>query len=538
MALNKTDFQFMLVEALDASQVPFVAGQYIVQDDGKAFYDPSTGTSVESRIELSSDLSAVLSKNFANKVVTSIEATRSANSNEYVFSVSSINPQTDETATETFTISVDVATTVSAGDARPVSSDAVIDYVEDAIEDVREIAESSSCEIYKVTRTTPSETLEDLLSANYPDAVFKKGDVAVMSEAIVDSKVSVTGYINDGENWVAMDGNYSASNVFLSTDILLAGSYSAVGNVNKGTNAATKSAGWEGMSIAAILENIFSQVLYPSAVTPSVSMTLSNAGAKEIGTTITPTFKVTFDPKKYTYGSVKNTTANTSTYASPSAVTLKTSANETLTGTLTPSSTGASVSVNISAAAITVDSATNYKGSSVTCRYSAGEIPLTNTGVQYPSGQVSGGDATSTTATSAISGYREGFFYGTLSTVKAASALTSADIRGLSKSGAAYASGVKSFVDTNADGKNDTTLVVPSGAATVVFAWPSDKTGITDVLNTTVNANMTTSFTTAKLTVAGADGDATSDYAAEYTVAAFSPAEAYSSTANLVVTLG
>lgn len=541
MALNKTEFQFMLVEALDASKVPFVAGQYIVQDDGKAFYDPSTGTSVDSRIELSTDLSEVLSKKFASKVVTGIAATQTTGTNNYVFSVDVINPETSETSTETFTVTIDVTDTVTEGDKRPVSSDAVISYVDTELDKVKEIAESSSCEIYKVFRTSADEKLEDLLTASYPEATYKKGDIAVLTESIASSKESVTGYIYDGSNWVAMDGNYDASNVFLSTDILLAGSYTTVGNVDKGSAAATKAAGWSGMSVAAILESIFSQILYPSAVTPSVSMTLTNSGAKEIGTTITPTFKVTFDPKKYTYGSVKNSTADTSTYSEPSTVTLTTSENEELTGTMTPSTTGASVTLNLSGASITVDADTSYYGTDVSCVYGDGQIPLTNTGVEYADGKVSGSTATNGTDTSKITGYREGFFYGTSTSVIAAEDITSALIRaGKDTINEVEISSTMKKTSTSYPTSNKTyTMTVPVGAATIIFAWPSNKTGVTDVLNTTVNANMTTSFTdTATIKIAGADNDATSEYAADYTVAVFSPAEAYGSTADLTITLG
>lgn len=71
MALEKnTNAQFRLVEctsALDAdgrlTAVPFVAGQYIVHKTlGLTFYDPSNGTSVADRIQLSSDLSDYLTK--------------------------------------------------------------------------------------------------------------------------------------------------------------------------------------------------------------------------------------------------------------------------------------------------------------------------------------------------------------------------------------------------------------------------------------------------------------------------------------------
>lgn len=72
MALNKTNYQIKHVEAAAASRVPFSQGQFIIQDDGKLFYDPSTATSVAGRVELSPDLSGFLTKAFTTHVVTDV----------------------------------------------------------------------------------------------------------------------------------------------------------------------------------------------------------------------------------------------------------------------------------------------------------------------------------------------------------------------------------------------------------------------------------------------------------------------------------
>ena len=37
-------------------------------------------------------------------------------------------------------------------------------------------------------------------------------------------------------------------------------------------------------------------------------------------------------------------------------------------------------------------------------------------------------------------------------------------------------------------------MTVPSGATAILIACPSSKTGVTKILNTTVNADMTSSF--------------------------------------------
>ena len=136
-----------------------------------------------------------------------------------------------------------------------------------------------------------------------------KGDTGIVKVCIYDDadeakkKYSYTGYVFNGEKWVAMDGNYNADNVILTGNVQLSGDYTKVGNIEKANAAAVTEYDWDGMSVRQMFENILSKVLYPTKPTPSVSsFSLSNSGAKEIGTTITPAFKVKYDPKTYAYG--------------------------------------------------------------------------------------------------------------------------------------------------------------------------------------------------------------------------------------------
>lgn len=249
------------------------------------------------------------------------------------------------------------------------------------------------------------------LNVNGNTKIPSDGDVLIVKQSIGDTdKYSYTSYHyeaglateeNPSAGFVAMDGNYSADNVYLSTDITLAGNYTSVGCVNKGSNAATKDAGWDGMSISSILSSIFTQELTPSKPTPSVSeFKLSNAGAIEIGSTITPSFSVKFDPKTYAYGSASdNGKANGSTYSTPSTATVTTSSGESLTGTMT------SNSITLTGEPIKVSSSTNYSGTKASIVYGDGVIPWTNTGKEYAASQVKGGTVNNNNKTSSITGY-------------------------------------------------------------------------------------------------------------------------------------
>ena len=212
----------------------------------------------------------------------------------------------------------------------------------------------------------------------YQDNITKPGtmvgDIAVVKTEIATGKYSHTAYVWDGKAWAAMDGNYNANNVYLDNDITLAGNYTQVGNITKGsTEAKTLSA--KGKSIAEVLSTIFTQTLYPSKPTPSVSVSLTNAGSYEVGQTVTPSFKVTFDPKTYTYGSTTNTTDGSTTGSAPSGnatVTIVGGASSSLAVTMS-GNTGTAEDASL----VVVDG-TSYYGSEVSLGYSDGYDPVNN----------------------------------------------------------------------------------------------------------------------------------------------------------------
>ena len=284
MALNKTDYQFMLVEAADASQVPFVAGQYIIQDDGKAFYDPSIADSVDSRIELSPDLSAVLSKNFANKLLTGISATQVSGTNEYMFTVSSINPDSNQTSTETFSITIDVAENVAEGDFRPVSGGAVKTYVDTEIAAVQELARESSCEVY-VVEGAAADVWDAAFDAKYPEAQPKKGDLYIFSQLIEDTDPEArthATYVYDGVQWVAADGSYTADNVYFTNDLTIT---AAIG-IHTIPSSGSKTLSTKGKSVKQVFDMIVAQEKAPK-VTSNVAVTtkIGNGESSTPGTT-------------------------------------------------------------------------------------------------------------------------------------------------------------------------------------------------------------------------------------------------------------
>ncbi len=347
------------------------------------------------------------------------------------------------------------------------------------------------------------------------------GDNGIVKTLISDDKYSHTAYIYTEQGWAAMDGNYNASNVYFDEDITYTANIGAV-ELEDGKSSGTFSA--KGKSLEAVLKALMALTKAPVIADPTYTMTVgrtTDTGNLELGSKLkTFTWSGTYTDGSYEYGyanadgSVNTSTAAncTPSYEVSCSVEASKSGN-TEDGTFTITNP------------ITIDSETSKTYGSITnvCTYSESDrTPVNNIG-DTVDGQIASNSITVTKSIS-VTGYREGYFYGMLTTAKDPAALTSADIRGLSKSGAKYSKGTKSYT-------------VPVGAAMVIFACPKTSTGVTDVLNTTVNANMNDAFGIGAPTVVSVEG--ANGYAAvDYNVWTFTPAEAYGSTAALTITLG
>ena len=373
-----------------------------------------------------------------------------------------------------------------------------------------------------------------------PTTGVAKGDTGIVKVCIFTdaedeskNKYSYSGYVYNGNAWVAMDGNYNAENVILTGNVQLSGDYTKVGNIEKATAATVSTYDWDGMSVRQMFENILSKVLYPTKPAPYVSaFSLASTGSKEVGTTVTPTFTVKYHPNTYQFGSTENSTAGSYTYAAPTSGKVVTSDGNELA--LTFNSTGnGEATATVSDESFVVTTATSYYGNSTTIDYAQGAIPLTNTGAEYEASRVAAGSCSKDTDTGKITGYRNGCFYGTVSTdnFNPATDCTSAIIRGLSgKLGKNYTTGRVT------NGTND--MTIPVGATAVLIACPADKTGPSEVVNTTVNAPMGTLSGAGNIVATISVNGAENRDPINYNVWAFVPAEAYGSAANLTIKLG
>lgn len=324
----------------------------------------------------------------------------------------------------------------------------------------------------KVFQVTPEgDTTDEVAITNAVGATaLQTGDLAIVKRAIAGDKFQYTGYAYNGSEWAAMDGNYNAENVYFAKDLITT---SAIGNITLTNGQATIAA--EGKNLKQVFETIFVKEKNPTVIQPSVSVSLSGAGAKEVGTKITPSYNATFNKGSYEYGP---DTGLTATWA------VKDSRNE--------EGTAAAGSFS----ELEVGDNTNYTVTA-TATYGAGATPLTNIGNPYAAGAIVAGSKNGTS--SAITGYRNSF-YGTLTEMP--EALSSATIRGLSgKANAKWTNG-RTF-----------TISIPVGAKAVIFAYPATLRDVTSVKDVNgLSAEVKSAFVKSTLSVEGANAYAGADY--------------------------
>ena len=260
----------------------------------------------------------------------------------------------------------------------------------------------TATQLYEATLTA-DETHSAAIARVTSGAQINSGDFVVVKEAVGTDKYQYTAYVYAADAWKALDGNYNAENVYFDKDLII------TANVGVQTIDATgsKTLATTGKNVKQVLDLLFAKEKDPSVTQPSVTITLTGAGAKEVGTSVTPSYSVGFNKGKYEFGPDTGVTA---TYA--------------VSDTASHSATTATGSFD----AFTVEPTTNYKVS-VTATHTAGADPVSNLGTGRGALQITDGDKTATSA--AITGYRgwfQGYYNGTQALADATT-ITSAQLR-------------------------------------------------------------------------------------------------------------
>ena len=241
----------------------------------------------------------------------------------------------------------------------------------------------------------------------------------------------------------------------------------AIGVLDKPTGG-SGTVGKAGDSLLTLLNSILAKPKNPTVTQPSVSISLTGAGAKEVGSEFTPSYTVSFNKGTYEYGP---DTGITATYA----------VSDTNSHTAT-TGTG-------SFTKFTVGDNTDYRVS-VTATHTKGADPKNNLGTVIPSLAIAAG--TKSADSGNVTGYRNSF-WGSVNSKDGTP--TSAVIRGLSgKKNGAISAGYT----------GDASEAV--GAMRVIIAVPSPRT-ITSIKDVNgLNAEAFSAFTHITVNVEGANG--------------------------------
>lgn len=304
---------------------------------------------------------------------------------------------------------------IKAGDGENLWS--ALSYVDDNIE---------AANVFQVELS--ADDVDDIAAieakVEEENATKKNGDVAIVKSTIAGDKISYTSYVYDEEfkddvikGWNAMDGNYSANNIVFKDNITLAGSYTAVGNIKKSSNAATGTFAAKGKTLAEVMQSIFTQELYPvtgsSRNLPTITITGLDETSGEVGSSYTlptATVKVS-DVGAYTYGPA------TGIVFEAGKVTLAQGAIASATNKATNSS---EMKTNSTFSLVATDSKSIYADGDITYTFNAsgdytqGAMPVTNLGNDYPSARIDAGTATAS-GSAKRTGWRN-YWYGFIST--------------------------------------------------------------------------------------------------------------------------
>ena len=262
------------------------------------------------------------------------------------------------------------------------------------------------------------ETDMEVIARVLADVVANKDDVFIVKRLIADDKYSYTAYIYNGTDWAAMDGNYSADNVYFDSDLIATAN---IGVVTVGDSGSTTIAA-TGKNLSSVLASIMAERKEPEATKPTASIKFTNATkAVEVGTIVTPTYSASLTAGSYTYGPATGISAQSWTVKD----------NLATPNTLTTDS-GSFPEIQLGDQ--TNDVAT-YK-LTATATYNAGAIPVDNLGDPVESKQIAAGEASASTATN-LTCYRN-YYYGILETTAEEEPLTSDVIRTSLVAGGAY----------------------------------------------------------------------------------------------------
>lgn len=312
------------------------------------------------------------------------------------------------------------------------------------------------------------------------------GDIVILRDLINGNNYQHIAYVFDGKNWIAMDGNYDAENVYLADNLTITADI----GVQKLEGAGFKILETAGKNLKEVLNMLLVSRVLPTYTEPSIEVEFSEEyNSYEVGTSIAPSFSATFEDGKYLYDSSEDTGVTVSSW---SAVFNDQVINSS-SGTFAPVIIGDNFNKKVT----------------VTAHYTAGNIPKDNLGNvitdpdELAQCQIQSGSVFKSSGT--VSSFRYMFYGSKVIPVE----INNENIRNLNR---------------NIASKSIFTMEVEEGSNQVIIAIPVDYNLSKVVDNNAFGIDILEKFNESVVSIQGA----TAGYETDYRVYVYNPSTSLS----------
>lgn len=370
------------------------------------------------------------------------------------------------------------------------------------------------------------------------------GDVCIVKKLIegTTEKYSYTAYVwqetVDGENWAAMDGNYSADNIYFDTNFKIT---TSVGAQVIPSGQSSKDFATKGKNLTEVFTMLLAEEKAPKITSnPTATIYIGNGTSSspanntikvEGGSTVTPKWSASLSAGSYSYGPATGITA--------SAWDVK----GYLGSTVVDGHTSTSNSGTFGSIVLAVGDSYKVK---VKATHNAGVIANTNFQQPYQAGnslfdnttnakvvQIAGGTKEDDSPT--ITAWQQGYYIGWLENDIE---ITSDILRNVGDG-----QGILKDRKTKGDNYAAMTDYKWTTSSTMVgkkfvIAYPQDKTGVTKFFNNTAFEEYSPDMQETIVKVAGADNDLTSKHAINYVVKTYTPGNPFTGSKEFLISLG
>lgn len=281
-------------------------------------------------------------------------------------------------------------------------------WVNKSLEDVASLIKenigdtAAPAQVFQATRiATDADDYDAILRAVGTEKVPAVGDIAIIQTPITDGKNQYTAYVFDGEVWAAMDGNYSAENVYFNSNLVFTHSF---GKYVPGTSGSVNVPA-KGINLKELLENAYSEETKTGLITANPTASI-NGSVKyyEIGSTGTQDITVSLNSDgEYKYGYSKVDGNEGDVVESTDIVNDKTTGvvvDTSKTSPYTLKFNGASVEPKVVGGSVftlapTAQIEKTEMKAQGTVYHTAGKNPVSNLSKTYPSQKIAAGSKSS-----------------------------------------------------------------------------------------------------------------------------------------------